>query len=186
MPYYFIQCVSWFEEIRELEGGTPTPELEPGVFTDGERITKEISQPLVWNLMPGQGEMPPFFDVPAFVVRKDFARALREGGADNIDYYDVTIRDPQTGQTWNDYLLANVIGVVDAIDMQKSEIDPDSPPDTAVLFDKIVIDDSRTRGLQIFRPLHKQSDLLVSKELRDHIESKNFKYVEFVEPEEYA
>lgn len=186
MGYTFIQCTSWDEDLRELEGGVPTPLLEPGVFTDGVAIKVQLPRPLVWDLRPFEGKMPVFFEDPALVVRRDFAAVLKEGGVDNIDYYDVVLRDTRTGQTWNDYLIANVIGVADVIDMEASEIDPNSPPDTAVLFDMIVIDEKRCRGLKFFRPLHKQSALLVSPRLRKLIESKEFEDVEFVEPEDYA
>lgn len=186
MPYFFMQCISWDEKLRRLSGDSPTPELEEGAFTDGERIEKRLTKKLVWNLLPGRGEIPVFFKTPAFVVRKDFADALKEGGVDNIDYYELTLRDLETGQTWNTHLVANVIGVVDAIDMEASEVSSDSPPETAVLFDKIVISEQKCRGLKIFRPRHKQTSLLVSQELRDFIEARHFKHVEFVDPEDYA
>jgi hypothetical protein len=184
--YTFIQCISWDEELRELSGGTPDPSLEPGVFTDGAPLTVPVNQPLIWPLAPGKGKMPVFFADPALVVHRDFAAVLRERGVDNVDYYDVILVDPQTGQRWNDYLIANVVGVVDVIDLGKSQIDPESPPVTAVLFDEIVLDEGRARNLMLFRPRHKQSSLLVSPQLRRALEAKRFPDVEFVEPEDYA
>lgn len=186
MPYFFMQCVSWDEKLRRLSGDSPTPELDAGAFSDGERIEKRLKKQLVWNLLPGSGEIPVFFKTPAFVVRKDFADVLKEAGADNIDYYEVTLRDPETGQTWNTHLVANVIGVVDALDMEASEVAPDSPPDTAVLFNRIVVNERKCHALKIFRPRHKQAALLVSQQLRECIEARQFKHVEFVDPEDYA
>jgi hypothetical protein len=186
MPYYFMYCVSLKVTLRELQPGSPIPALKVGAFNRGQKIALEVPQPVHWNLDPDNGDMPVYFSAPALVVRREFADALKQCGVDNIDYYDVVLHDAKTGETWSDYLIANVIGDVDAIDMKASEIDPASPRTTAVLFDKIVIDESKCRGLKLFRPRHKPSSLLASKEVKDLIESKKFAFVRFVEPEDSA
>jgi hypothetical protein len=186
MPYFFMQCVSWDEDLRALQPGRLVSELKAGAFNRGQKITIDIPQPLHWNLKSEDGEMPVYFSAPALVMRKDFADALKECGVDNIDYYNIVLHDTRTGGTWDSYVVANVIGDVDAIDMTKSEIDPASPPTIAVLFDKIVIDEAKCRGFKLFRPKHKHSALLASKEVKDYLEAKKFKFVAFVEPEEFA
>lgn len=186
MSYYFMQCVAWKVDLRELQPGRMVPELSAGAFRRGKRIAMNLPEPLHWNVIPAKGEMPAYFSSPALVVRRDFAEALKQCGVDNIDYYAIVLHDPETKETWDEYVIANVIGDVDAIDMAKSEIDPDSPPTTAVLFDNIVIDESKCRDFRMFRPRHKHSALLVSKEVKDSIEARGFRHVAFVEPQEYA
>jgi len=186
MSFFFMDCLTWDGELRELEPGSPISTLAPGAFNRGQRIPTAVPRPIHWNLSPGKGELPVYFDSPALVVRKDFAEALSRCGVDNIDYYEVVLHDVASGQEWSDYLIANVIGDVDAIDMKRSEIAEGSPPTTAVLFENIVVDDSKARGFKLFRPRHKHSALLVSDELRRCLAAGQFANLEFTRPEDHA
>jgi hypothetical protein len=185
MAYYFMKCMSGGDNLRQLPQLPAIDGLRAGAFNRGNKIEVPVPSPIDIDLMPeSKGNMPEFFHLPTFIMKQEFADALIHCGVDNIDYYPARIHDRKTGESWN-YLLGNVIGVVDVIDVAASTVSPLSPPNTAMLFDEIVLDESRVYGLLLFRPKHKKSSILVSDVIKNYLESlKTFRYVRFIEPQD--
>lgn len=196
MPYYFL----WTGDPEPIEHGPgdfypgePTLRLEGGSwggvdvgdFTNGVKLVSEPALPIAIETF-GKGLLPPAFVVPALVVRKDFAEALRAVGVDNIDYYPAVLHDPGSAKQWDNYLVGNVLGLMDVIDMNKSVVEPDSPPGTAMLFETMVVDEGKCRGEKLFRLAQKPSRILVSEEVRDYILGRGFRHVTFIPPEDFA
>jgi hypothetical protein len=186
MQYFFLDCLVRRSKLRELRPGRIIPGEPPAILRRGIPLAVPAPKPFVWELEPGDGDMPPMFKVPTLILRQDFVAALQEAGVDNVEYYRLVIRDPTTGESYTDYVVANIIGAVDAVDMERSEVDPESPPTTAVLFDNIVINEERCQGLKIFRPKHKLASILVSEDLKESLAAKRFSNIEFIRPEDYA
>lgn len=109
-------------------------------------------------LNPAYGErMPDFFDALAPVMSNKLISALRASGVDNIDTYPVVLSRMDNGKKWNDYALVNVLGKLDAIDMEKSSFDGSSSlPD----FTRIVLDPRAVGGALCFR-LRKHAGYIV-------------------------
>ena len=63
--------------------------------------------------------------------------ALKECGVENIQTWPAKITNNKSGETL-DYVLGNILSVVDIIDNEASEIAPNSPLRTAILYKKMV------------------------------------------------
>jgi len=188
MSYYVMWCAEKGrkEKIRRLEGGN-WGGVKAGEFMDGAVLARPPKSPIdIDTYGEDTADVPKVFVVPSLVVHKDAAQALTEAGVDNIDYYPAILHDRKLGTQWNDYFVGNVIGALDVIDKKNSVIDPESPPEIAMLFDKMVIDEDKCRGAKIFRLADRLGILLVSQELRDRLVERDFKYLRFVLPEDFA
>lgn len=190
MSYFILWAGAKYpgERTRRLEGGD-WGGLEAGAFIDGASIAAPVPNPIEIDLVPdekGTAEMPPLWVVPALVVRKDVAEALQAIGVDNVQYYPAVLHDRARNQRWDDYLVGNVIGLMDVIDMKKSVLDPDSPPEIAMLFETMVLDEKKCRGAMMFRLMHRQNLIVISDRVANQLRSKNYRFLHIVPPEDFA
>ena len=190
MNYFILWAGALYpgERTRRLEGDDWAG-LEAGAFIDGVKIERAITQPIDIDLIEddkGDAVLPPLFVVPALVLRKDVAQALQECGVDNIDYYPAVLHDRRRKKHWNDYMVGNVLGLMDVIDMRRSVLDPGSPPEVAMIFETMVIDEKKCRGQKLFRLMHRQNLVVISQEVADHLRSKSFPFLHIVSPEDFA
>jgi hypothetical protein len=133
--------------------------------------------------------IPAVLDSNPPLFRDDLVQAIRELGATNFDAYDATLTDPDDGKIHTNYKVLNIIGLVAAADMEKSDaIVHDNIPLIDVDFDKLVIDESKTHGLLIFRLAESSSTILIHEKLRDYLLTKGFTLndMHFWDPKEIA
>lgn len=158
----------------------------------GARIERELPTPLRFTLLPLKPnvsdhgpDMPEWLQgcqVPLF--REDFVAALRKAGADNLDTYDTLVEDPDSGTTSRQYKAVNIVGLVAAADMAKSEatVHPGGPV-VDVDFDRLVLDESRARGALMFRLAESTAAIFVHDQLRRSLLEAGFQNLDFIEPE---
>ena len=158
-----------------------------GDFIDGAKLrTDQVEEPILVDLRYPEDVMPEIFESP-LLISDEFLADLLNFGIDNIDAYECHLIDGESGKVWTNYKLCNIIGLLDVFDMQASTLNDGSSPEVALLFDDIVINESKAAGHHLFRPAGKMSSILVSQELKDYIEGLGkYKNVEFVHPSEYA
>lgn len=123
------------------------------------------------------------FTVP--LMSKRFKDVLESVGVDNINYLPVLIRNAETKQTY-DYFAFNLIGLVSAVDFEKSKIgshDGDFIGDSQIY--DLVIDESKCRNMLMFRLAEKFSTILVHQRVKEAIEKNGIKTVKFLKPEEF-
>ena len=91
-------------------------------------------------------------------------------GVDNIDYFPVTLRDQKNGELDTEYLLANVLGLVDCVDMQKSKVEH---WESGMGFDflSMAIDPAKARGFKLFRLKDDPTKVIIDEELKQHFEA---------------
>ena len=146
----------------------------------------EVQEPIIVHLTYPNDVMPEFFEFP-LLLRDDLLKDILDFGVDNLDIYGCELIDRESGKVWSNYKVANIIGLVDVFDMHASELHPDSPSEEAYLFNEIVIDQSKADGHHIFRPYGRQSEMMVSEELKNYLESKEkYPHLHFVAPEDFA
>lgn len=189
---YYVMWVSTSqpeEKIRRLQGGR-WGGLKAGAFMDGQKLEQVPKLPIVINIFEKDvlGDVPPIFVVPDLVIRDDVKTILVAAGVENINYYPAIIQCQSQGKEWKDYWVCNIIGLVDAIDTKNSTVGADSLPDSemAVLYDTMVIDETKCQGLKIFRMYSRPSMILVSQQLKDILTAQKFPYVSFILPENFA
>lgn len=162
----------------------------------GAIITQPIPTPLEFELKryipesPDQSPtIPAHFKSDPPLFRDDLVQALKNFGATNFDAYDAAIKDPSNGETYTNYKALNIIGLVAAADMQKSDaIVHDNIPLIDVDFDKLIIDETKTHGLLMFRLAESSNTILIHEKLKDFLEAQGFTKhdLHFWDPKEIA
>lgn len=112
--------------------------------------------------------------------------ALEENGVDNVDFFAVGLRDQNTGELEGGYWIANIIGLYDCVDMDKSKI---KPWVTGIGFDflSMVLDEAKTNGAKIFRLKDDPTKVIINQELKDYFDQTDMLVgVEFIKTEDYS
>ncbi|MCG8315373.1 MAG: hypothetical protein MI976_19360 [Pseudomonadales bacterium] len=188
MDYYFFDCFTRKENVvRELEDENPFPGVETDEFTDGKLLDIPENDVAHFYLEEEpKGLMPDLFTYPTSVISLKLHKALVAAGVDNMQTWPAVVEDRESGKKY-DYILVNILGLIDAMDEDKSEISPGSPMHTAVLYKTIVIDSTKCNNHHFFRPLNKPSSILISEKIKYTLEkSGDFPYISYVLPENYA
>lgn len=116
-------------------------------------------------------------------VVEDFHRQLREAGVDDVDGYLRGIGherlegwiDPRPGAVFTGYKAVNVLGLVAAADLGRSQATVhDGVALADVDFDHLALDDSRTHGLRMFRLAESTNAIVVHESVRDALLDRGF------------
>ncbi len=188
---YFVLGGS--EEPRRWIGKKP---FVKGVkWWNGAKITTQVPTPLEFKLKPYVDSspddaqfMPAFLPAKPPLFRDDLIEALRDFGVTNFDTYSVELIDPDNDRAYTNYKAINIIGLVAAADMDKSDATVyDNIPLIDVDFDNLVIDESKTHGILMFRLAESSNAVLIHERLKDFLISKGFgKDMRFSNPKDVA
>lgn len=161
----------------------------------GRKILVSVPNPMQYalkRLNPQSSDhspyMPAYLNADGLLFRDDLVQSLRDCGVDNFDAYDAEITDPDNGQKYTNYKILNLIGLVSAADMHKSQATThDNIPLIDVDFDSLVVDESKTKGVLMFRLAESTNAVLVHETLRDCLIGKGFgEDLAFYDPREVA
>jgi hypothetical protein len=103
------------------------------------------------------------------IFHSSFIQALTDFGIDTIQYTPVNLREQNSDEMITSYSLANIIGLYDCLDKNKSKID--KGPKGGVYISKFVIDESKTNGAKIFRMYDDPRLIIITEDLKDYLES---------------
>jgi hypothetical protein len=155
----------------------------------GQPVTDAPPKPLVYTLDPDYGGMPKaMYDEEAVpVMRDDVVDALRRAGVDNLQLFEAVLREPKSGKEHTAYKAFNVIGLVACAEPAASELMGTSSSDVGdVDFHGLVIDDSKTHGLLLFRLAEAVSAIVVHRKVREAIEGAGIPGFIFYGPGEWS
>lgn len=135
-------------------------------------------------------QFPTFFTSPALIATKQFYQDLKGTGVDNLEVFPVIIRDKVNNREINNYVLINILGRVSCAAMEESdserlneEADENDVSDSMYIINKLVIDSSKTLGIDFFLLNEDTDNIIVSESIVKKLEEKNYKDVEFEELE---
>jgi hypothetical protein len=157
----------------------------------GQRWAIPVPEPLVfeiWEEDEGEGEMLPMFKTHFLLMTDKLVNVLNESGVDNLDCYDAVIRQTRIGREYRNYRAVNIVGLVRAADMAKSEsIDLGLGTGGLVsnFFRRLELDESTIGGALLFRLAEKISAIVVHESVKHHLLAKGFDRLSFVEPSKY-
>ena len=188
MNYYFLSYPildddDWADsEMNEQSNG-----LYQNDFIKGVSLAKrEMEIPIRIEISSKNCIVPGIYYFP-FTLREDLIADILDFGVTNLELYDAILVDEAMNQTWDNFKVCNVIGLLDIFDLQKSEPHKDSSSDGPYLFNEIVIDENKSVSHHIFRPYGRQSEIMVSEALKNHLESKSkYDFLDFIPPEDFA
>lgn len=118
-----------------------------------------------------------------------FSSRLRELfgniGVENIEYYDFEIVNPKNGKKYSDYKIANVVGLVDCVDTEKSDLKYFDDGDIKRIR-KMFLDESKIPPeLRVFRLTKMPIVTVVHQSIKDAITEAGITGCVFRRPEEY-
>jgi hypothetical protein len=124
-------------------------------------------------------------DVCIPLMSARLAEALKSAGVDNVVFYPARLTNTATGQTY-DYQAFNVVGIVAAADLEKSEWSTfDGMLVADVSFTELALDESSAGGMLLFRLAENINALLVHHSVRDHVLAAGIDTLQFIPPEEW-
>jgi hypothetical protein len=148
-------------------GPTPAPEV---AWTMGVRCPKPVPEPIECYLDPRSGPVMPDWIAGLTLFSQRFVDVLKSAGIRNMDIYDAVVIDRERDKRYTNYKAVNIIGRVSCADLEKSEYIPDYEP-PLMEFEKLVIDESRTMGVPLFRLAESVGFILVSGRVKQAIEA---------------
>jgi hypothetical protein len=120
--YYMLECYTpshW--EDSALICGIQLPNHE--TFTRGRRVGVPILKPIEIKVHTNHCDKLLELDkTQELLMTRRLLKALQNDGVNNLDVYETVIRHPETGFVTNDYIMANLIGLVKAVDLSGSNI----------------------------------------------------------------
>lgn len=144
----------------------------------GEAIRDPIDAPVEFSVEidedeDGTPESPNLFAYfpDASLMTRDLVAALESLGVDNIQALPARLVCEGTGQVIDDYVAVNVVGLVSCADMSQSAAEPLAD---AHYFEALVVDESRTGDIPLFRLAESQMEILLRRDVAEAISSQSF------------
>jgi len=140
--------------------------LDPLDFIDGKVLPDpgELHIKLSPRSSDFRGEM---IQGVSTLFHRDFIAELSRLGIDNLQYFPVHMHAPD-GMIEKAYSMANVIGLVDAVDINNSTLGEKVSGIRPTLY-SFTIDEEKAKGLRMFRILHAPSLIIIDDTLREEL-----------------
>lgn len=122
----------------------------------------------------GAPKVQPLFDYVSNVktMHGRLVTALQQAGVDNLQIFPAVVVDAVSGIEYQDYVVANVIGVVSCADLSRSSGEPIA---NAYYFNQLKIDPSRAHDLFLFRLKESLIEIVVHQKVAEAIERAGFR-----------
>jgi len=185
MPFFVMTCEG--EDPRAALGKGPPMNDAP--WMHGRPLKGNFPQPLVYTLDPERpGIVAAMYEAVAYpVMRDDLVEALQSAGVDNLQLFPAVIRDPESGAEHKNYKAFNIVGVVSAADMAKSQLMGTS--DSTMIdvdFDSLAIDEQRAAPFRLFRLAESVNAIIVDDAVRNAVERRGIPGMVFYDPEDWS
>ena len=117
----------------------------------------------------------------------DLKGALEQQGVDNIEYFPVGLRDQNTNTLEGGYSIANIIGLLDCVDMEKSKVKW-RRSGRGFHFLSMVLDERKTHGAKLFRLGADPTKVIINEDLKQYLvdETDLLVGVKIMRTEDYA
>ena len=184
MSFYIMKQDALMEDIASIDG-LPN-HMDPLKWMQGKQM-QAPEQKLILDLSlvsgDGRGDI-----IDGFITlySDEMKEALEENNVDNVQFYPVLLRDQNDDTLEPGFWIANIIGLFDCIDMQKSKT---KPWVTGIGFDflSMVIDEKKTNGAKIFRLKEDPTKVIINQELKDYFDETDMLVgVELIKTEDYS
>ena len=182
--YLMLDCPEpWDWDDSALLEATPLPAGEKS-WRLGRRFAAPVAEPIAIAIDPTHSDaLLELYTIDALVMTRRLLTALGEAGVDNLDAYTAVIRNPKSGFATDDYVAVNLIGLVRAADLDRSNVVGGSSDGLIdVDFDGVAIDPARALGLPMFRLAENTSAVVVHRRVARHLIGAGFDMLTFRPP----
>jgi hypothetical protein len=146
---------------------------------DGHLLDDPPITPLVFSLVADGDDMPAsLYDGPVPLWSDRLVNAMRQAGVDNFEAYPVELDGPRVGEESPIYWAVNVLGLVAAVDLERSQLklgDERADPEP----EQLVLDDKKAAAFRMFRLMESPDLVLVDAEVRASLERQGLADLEF-------
>ncbi len=141
-----------------------TNPLINGVFIDPTE--EDLPFRVTWEDPTGS----PLFDYYSGknIMSKKMVNVLRQAGVDNLQEFATEMQDKRTGESTNDFVTVNILGMVSCANVAESET---SELGSTYYFHDLVIDPAKTGGLLLFRLAESMIDVLVHERVAEALKA---------------
>jgi hypothetical protein len=181
--FYFARQ-NLFEELDMIEVVGHTPITGQFEWISGIRFAQVVPRETL-ELDPAYGnQLPDIFDTTIPLFSERLLQCLRDGGIHNLDAYPMLLKRRDTGDLIEGYYAVNIIGRVDAVDLDASVYRGrfGKPYFTG----PVVVDAARCQGLEVFRLLHGPGFMVVNERLAGILAQGSFKALLLQPTPDYA
>ena len=160
-----------------------------GDWFAGHRFMTSPSTPieLTWNPEKEHGVRVAYYDAsPPVLMTKELLHALRGAGVDNFDEYPVVIRSTTNGPDCHHYAAVNIIGIITAADLERSNVADPGSGMIDMAFDSLAIDERNAAGHLLFRLAESVTTVLIHSTVASILKTQGGFGLTFTRPEDYT
>lgn len=183
IPYYVLGATA---ERKMLLTAPHNPNTTQS-WVGGAKFTTPPAEPVLVRIKKGYetADLLDFFG-PATLISNKLHETLVAAGVDNLDVYDAVIRSFDNTVEHKGYKAFNLIGLISAADMAKSEFNPEVPSRLLdASFQKLELDAGKARGVLMFRLAEYLGAVIVHERVKQAIEAAGLSTVTFTAPDQY-
>lgn len=170
MHYFMRQNL--FENLDVIEVEGHTEETAKHIWIAGSRFSEDVPpQTLILDAAYGT-KMADFFDTTIPLMSARLLNALAAVGVSNLDVYPMILQRSDTSERWDNYSAVNVIGAIDAIDLENSEYTTDSFGEPN--FTRIALKEDLVSGLKLFRLNTGPGLIVINEVVKDALSGQDF------------
>ena len=114
-------------------------------------------------------------DFAGLLFSPKLRKLFEDLGVTNIEYFDCKVKDVKKNKVHENYKIANIVGLVECIDMKKSEMklaDPEDPDSKILSARNIVLKKKIPSNLKIFRTKYLTRLILIHDDVKNAIEER--------------
>ena len=162
--------------------------LYPATHPTAGPREKEPTEVIKLNLKrPKSVPLPSYLGQPVPLMNKELLDTLRSAGVSNLDAYSAELYYPDGSLAPGEFFIVNVVGLIAAADLEKSEFDPEQPENLISMgFDSLAIDSDKTKGALMFRLAESIASVLVHEQVVKAVVEAGIPLVKFYKTEDIA
>ncbi|MCW8932056.1 MAG: hypothetical protein OQL19_17710 [Gammaproteobacteria bacterium] len=172
----------------DLSGAFNTNLSNDIYFDEGEEVLSIFRTEYILEHANNIGNMTDHLsidEVPGLVFSGKLQKLLSDLNVANIQYIDLEIIDTNSGITYDNYKIANVIGLEDCVDEDSSDLTFFDDGEIKFIKKLVLNEEKISPESKIFRLLRDKSLPLVHHEIKEAIENSGITGCVFYKPEDY-
>ncbi len=180
-----------FDSDADLSGDEPYTSHSGIEFDEGESIRDQRFPMLRFTMDKDtrRGRMTDHISITSFpgeIFSNKTVELLKVLNIENIELIDFEIYDPQQDKIYDDYKIANIIGVVDCVDFDRSDLKFYEDGDIKRIW-KLVLNESKIpEEMKIFRLEKFKLLIVVHDDIKKAFEAAGITGCVFYRPEDYS
>lgn len=187
---YWILSNELVDEDRDADlCGTVTTDLSGDIsFDDGEQMSKIITKAVYTLTEPLKGRLTDHLsidEISGLVFSDRLCQLLRNMLVTNVQYFPLVIRTPDQSDAITGYKIANIVGVVDCVNRELSDLEYFDDGDIEFVNRLVLDEEAIPAGLDIFRLAGRTTMVVLSQVLKDAIVGAGMTGFVFYKPEDY-